>query len=152
MIRMPGLFACPNENVARTQSAKPMRPAIRSIVAPDSAHSRAAWSSMALTRPASKVGLSISTQGLSPASMVSASNGSFVMSIGGLAGGWQPPDYDRECGVRKQETPHARPLLRKGSHLRRVRHGCGLAHVDRARERAGAQATGPCARLARLRG
>ena len=61
-IRMPGspCFGCGKR--ARTQPAKPWRPAMRSMVAPMIAISRAARSSMRSTAAASQVGLSHSTQ------------------------------------------------------------------------------------------
>src|SRR5262245_54303754 len=108
---------------------------------------------MALTRAASKVGLSISTQGLSPASMVSASNGSLVMSmVVSLAGRNAAAMIEEGRAEKPSGNTHARPCFRQSPHLRCVRHRGGLAHLDRARERTGAQAEGPRARLARLRG
>ena len=74
-IRMPGspCFGCGKR--ARITPPKPWRPAMRSIVAPMIAISRAARSSMRSTAPASQVGLSHSTQPRRPCSMDSESKG-----------------------------------------------------------------------------
>src|SRR3954453_1694228 len=104
MTRTPGLSPWPKEKRARTQSPKPMRPAIRSMTAPATAHSRAARSSMALTRPASKVGLSHSTQGRRPASIVSVSNGRLAISMATRR--WVPnaPTMIEDAAENHQET------------------------------------------------
>ena len=89
-----------------------MRPAMRSTCAPASAQSRAARSSIAFTRTASKVGLSHSTHGRNPASMVSASNGSFVMSMGHSSGELKGSGYDRGRPRRKNIRKHPCSTLR----------------------------------------
>ena len=74
-VYLPGCpwFGCGKR--ARTQPANPWRPAMRSIVAPMIAMSRAARSSIRSTAAASQVGLSHSTQPRKPCSMASVSNG-----------------------------------------------------------------------------
>src|SRR6202142_4194381 len=80
---MPGSPCLAWGNFARTQPPNPCRPATSSIDAPMMAISRAARSSMRLTAAASQVGLSLSTQGRKPASMVSESKGRGVGFIQG---------------------------------------------------------------------
>src|SRR5579863_9279222 len=82
-IRIPGSPCFAWGNFARTQPPNPCRPATSSIVAPMTAISRAARSSMRLTAAASQVGLSLSTQARRPASMVSESKGRWVGFIQG---------------------------------------------------------------------
>src|SRR5258708_2873343 len=83
-IRMPGLPCLGCGKRARTQPAKPWRPAMRSMVAMI-AISRAARSSMRSTALASQVGLSHSTQLLSPCNMASESKGRLAGFIGVLS-------------------------------------------------------------------
>ena len=74
-IRMPGASLRGWGKRARTQPANPPRPAMRSMAAPAIARSRAARSSMRSTAAGSCVGLSHSTHGRRPRSIVSRSKG-----------------------------------------------------------------------------